>query len=159
MSQFVLPATTCRVPLHAVGSTDGGKWRDGAPGEIRTPDLLLRRQPLYPAELRARARWIQFTCKPVVVVRTRYPELTGQGSLSGPWRCVDEPNRACRTDVVKRQPENYEPLITDHFFHYQRSRRPPPPPRPPRSRPPPPPPPTRSALGRASLTLMVRPPS
>ena|SRR5215469_3775623 len=25
----------------------------GAPGEIRTPDLLLRRQPLYPAELRA----------------------------------------------------------------------------------------------------------
>ncbi len=26
----------------------------GAPGEIRTPDLLLRRQSLYPAELRAR---------------------------------------------------------------------------------------------------------
>src|SRR6476661_8127664 len=26
---------------------------DGAPGEIRTPGLLLRRQPLYPAELRA----------------------------------------------------------------------------------------------------------
>src|ERR1044072_6517966 len=28
-------------------------WDFGAPGEIRTPDLLLRRQPLYPAELRA----------------------------------------------------------------------------------------------------------
>jgi hypothetical protein len=28
--------------------------KHGAPGEIRTPDLLLRRQPLYPAELRAR---------------------------------------------------------------------------------------------------------
>ncbi len=28
--------------------------RDGAPGEIRTPDLMLRRHPLYPAELRAR---------------------------------------------------------------------------------------------------------
>ncbi len=27
----------------------------GAPGEIRTPDLLLRRQSLYPAELRARS--------------------------------------------------------------------------------------------------------
>jgi hypothetical protein len=27
--------------------------KSGAPGEIRTPDLLLRRQPLYPAELRA----------------------------------------------------------------------------------------------------------
>ena len=26
---------------------------NGAPGEIRTPGLLLRRQPLYPAELRA----------------------------------------------------------------------------------------------------------
>jgi hypothetical protein len=25
----------------------------GAPGEIRTPDLLLRRQSLYPSELRA----------------------------------------------------------------------------------------------------------
>ena len=28
----------------------------GAPGEIRTPDLLLRRQSLYPAELRARSQ-------------------------------------------------------------------------------------------------------
>src|SRR5580693_10039414 len=44
--------------------------------------------------------------------------------------------------------------------------RPPPPPRPPRSRPPPPPPPyppppppPRSVFGRASLTLMVRPPT
>jgi Group II intron, maturase-specific domain len=27
---------------------------NGAPGEIRTPDPLLRRQMLYPAELRAR---------------------------------------------------------------------------------------------------------
>ena len=28
--------------------------RSGAPGEIRTPDLLVRSQTLYPAELRAR---------------------------------------------------------------------------------------------------------
>jgi hypothetical protein len=28
--------------------------RNGAPGEIRTPGLMLRRHPLYPAELRAR---------------------------------------------------------------------------------------------------------
>src|ERR1035441_9509152 len=27
----------------------------GAPGEIRTPDLLIRSQPLYPTELRAHA--------------------------------------------------------------------------------------------------------
>src|SRR5208337_3296283 len=33
---------------------EGSKGVDGAPGEIRTPDLLLRRQSLYPAELRAR---------------------------------------------------------------------------------------------------------
>ncbi len=38
----------------------GGAWilddeeRSGAPGGIRTPDPLLRRQILYPAELRAR---------------------------------------------------------------------------------------------------------
>jgi hypothetical protein len=30
-------------------------WENGAPGEIRTPDPLLRRQMLYPAELRARS--------------------------------------------------------------------------------------------------------
>src|SRR5487761_232366 len=29
--------------------------KNGAPGEIRTPDPLLRRQMLYPAELRARS--------------------------------------------------------------------------------------------------------
>ena len=29
----------------------------GTPGRIRTADLLLRRQTLYPAELRARMRW------------------------------------------------------------------------------------------------------
>ena len=28
-------------------------WENGAPGEIRTPDLLVRSQTLYPAELRA----------------------------------------------------------------------------------------------------------
>src|SRR5437868_11877080 len=32
-----------------------GIEKTGAPGEIRTPDLLLRRQSLYPAELRARS--------------------------------------------------------------------------------------------------------
>jgi hypothetical protein len=32
-----------------------GDGKNGAPGEIRTPDPLLRRQMLYPAELRARS--------------------------------------------------------------------------------------------------------
>jgi hypothetical protein len=30
-----------------------GHWLNGAPGETRTPDPLLRRQTLYPTELRA----------------------------------------------------------------------------------------------------------
>ncbi len=29
----------------------------GVPGEIRTPDLLIRSQALYPAELRAQMSW------------------------------------------------------------------------------------------------------
>ena len=40
----------------------------GAPGEIRTPDLLLRRQSLYPAELRA--RFFNYT------VAIRFPAAT-----------------------------------------------------------------------------------
>ena len=35
--------------------------KTGAPGEIRTPDLQLRRLPLYPAELRARKEPLEFT--------------------------------------------------------------------------------------------------
>ena len=33
--------------------------KNGAPGEIRTPDPLVRSQMLYPAELRARAGILQ----------------------------------------------------------------------------------------------------
>lgn len=39
--------------LFAAGSSD--LW-DGAPGETRTPNPLLRRQMLYPFELRARQK-------------------------------------------------------------------------------------------------------
>jgi hypothetical protein len=40
----------------------GAVRRSGAPGEIRTPDPLVRSQMLYPAELRARGlQLIQFT--------------------------------------------------------------------------------------------------
>ena len=50
----------------------GAVW-NGAPGEIRTPDLMLRRHSLYPAELRARpqlgylkSRFLSgFACVPV----------------------------------------------------------------------------------------------
>ena len=33
--------------------TEPVSWNNGAPGEIRTPDHLVRSQVLYPAELRA----------------------------------------------------------------------------------------------------------
>ncbi len=36
-----------------VGLVDVGQATDGLPGGTRTPDLLLRRQLLYPVELRA----------------------------------------------------------------------------------------------------------
>ena len=38
---------------------------DGAPGEIRTPDLQLRRLPLYPAELRARVSSVHRQVRPI----------------------------------------------------------------------------------------------
>ncbi len=59
---------SCRTPLSIVGSSnlkrrilDTRKGfsctkYNGAPGEIRTPDLLVRSQALYPTELRARVR-------------------------------------------------------------------------------------------------------
>jgi hypothetical protein len=37
-----------------VAGTGGTIRDDGGTGEIRTPDLMLRRHPLYPSELRSR---------------------------------------------------------------------------------------------------------
>ena len=50
-----------RIEGKAVQRGKRRNWRrtmrvTGAPGEIRTPDLLLRRQSLYPTELRARSK-------------------------------------------------------------------------------------------------------
>src|SRR5437667_1767503 len=44
----------CTHSAHGREELKGKCLQTGAPGEIRTPDLLLRRQSLYPAELRAR---------------------------------------------------------------------------------------------------------
>src|SRR5580698_9643465 len=43
------------MPLKEEMGREKAKRKSGAPGEIRTPDLLLRRQSLYPSELRAPA--------------------------------------------------------------------------------------------------------
>src|SRR5258708_27398319 len=103
----------------------------GAPGEIRTPDLHLRRLPLYPAELRARnsslhrnRRFAFQRCEQSLIAESEQPRAKSQ-----------EP-RAVYLRPCPRSPRS------------PRSPRPPPPP----------PPPGRSALGRASFTLMVRPP-
>ena len=40
-------------PVHFGWRKEVAMWIYGAPGAIRTPDLLVRSQLLYPAELRA----------------------------------------------------------------------------------------------------------
>jgi hypothetical protein len=57
----------------------GNLLKYGAPGEIRTPDLQLRRLPLYPAELRARS--LQFTS------RVRHHQM--QTSVDLPGSCCE----------------------------------------------------------------------
>jgi hypothetical protein len=50
------PAVSARrvEPGRAVKAAVGFTMENGAPAVIRTPDLLVRSQTLYPAELRAR---------------------------------------------------------------------------------------------------------
>ena len=60
--------------------------RNGAPGEIRTPDLLVRSQALYPTELRARtfdlADGHLCRCRATIAIRRRERILTSPvGSL------------------------------------------------------------------------------
>jgi hypothetical protein len=49
------------MPLKEEMGREKAKRKSGAPGEIRTPDLLLRRQSLYPSELRAHATGVVYT--------------------------------------------------------------------------------------------------
>ena len=48
----------------------------GAPGEIRTPDPLLRRQTLYPTELRARCRSQLYCKRNAAVIETTIADLS-----------------------------------------------------------------------------------
>jgi hypothetical protein len=64
--------------------------KDGAPGEIRTPDPLVRSQMLYPAELRARAAILpKFACGAadsgflVAANRTSFDSARNQNWLPG----------------------------------------------------------------------------
>src|SRR6185437_12153464 len=56
---------------------DAIRKQSGAPGEARTPDPLLRRQMLYPAELRAQAK------KPPSHGETKFKTLSLCGKKSG----------------------------------------------------------------------------
>ena len=67
---------------------------NGAPGEIRTPDLTLRRRSLYPAELRARS--------------LRIPHFR----VSGPLRGL-QANRQQSIAVLRRR----VPLLSQLLHH------------------------------------------
>jgi hypothetical protein len=75
----------------------------GAPGEIRTPDLLLRRQPLYPAELRAR---------------------TGMYSLHGPGKRLQEGGEFLSSDRAGRHHHHRRGCrdLRDRAHHHRRLR-------------------------------------
>src|SRR5579862_1793916 len=102
--------------------------------------IRVRRQPLYPTEL-----WAQYA----------------KNGLHGSAQTPRRGHAAARLESRWRLSPQGSLYSMMTAATYQRSRLPPPPPpRPPRSRPPPPPPPPlRSVFGRASLTLMVRPPT
>ena len=57
---------------------------DGAPGGIRTPDGLIRSQPLYPAEVRAQSRLLRINIKKKMAEEVGF-----------------EPTVRCRTTVFK----------------------------------------------------------
>ena len=62
----------------------------GAPGEIRTPDLVVRSHALYPTELRARFR------KRARILACRYHTPTGPGAAAAP--APKAQIRKCRRD-------------------------------------------------------------
>ena len=94
-----------------------GRIVNGAPGEIRTPDLMLRRHPLYPAELRARAFRIlrhqaairpvqqlpRLECVPVLYGSTRpRPVPPPRTTLELTFHI--EPHRRCPSTFVPQGP-------------------------------------------------------
>ena len=122
------------------------KWRlfsnvNGAPGEIRTPDLQLRRLPLYPAELRARSSSLHRN--------RRFAFQQSKQKLKTRKRAAEN------QELKSREPRAKSQELRAAYLRPRSPRSPRSPPRPP----PPPPPPGRSVLGRASFTLMVRPPT
>src|SRR6267143_1975143 len=66
----------------------------GAPGEIRTPDPLLRRQMLYPAELRARGRSHSDSKAFAAVPKIKYSSFQGSPHITVPELCQNPRLRA-----------------------------------------------------------------
>ena len=56
-------------------------YLNGAPGESRTPDLLIRSQSLYPAELRAHT--CGFKRNHTQIIRVLRAAQSGEGQLKG----------------------------------------------------------------------------
>src|SRR5262245_63420115 len=61
--------------------------RDGAPGEIRTPDLMVRSHALYPTELRARA------ANALIYVVPRADDAELPSNQGGGSTCFSPPRR------------------------------------------------------------------
>ncbi len=74
----------------------------GAPGEIRTPDLLVRSQALYPTELRAQAK--------------RY-DIDRNGKRPAVTFCGPQSTRKCRLDQTSLFPAGYESDWIDRIGH------------------------------------------
>ncbi len=62
--------------------------RNGAPGEIRTPDPLVRSQVLYPAELRARCLKLQIFCLTTICCALVAFGVLGSGFLLCSTSCI-----------------------------------------------------------------------
>jgi hypothetical protein len=65
-----------------------GEGVSGAPGEARTPDPLLRRQTLYPAELRAHSWLLVDSTK--VATPIRQPIVPKSWSFGSTWSNLEQ---------------------------------------------------------------------
>jgi hypothetical protein len=74
--------------------------RCGAPGEIRTPGLLLRRQPLYPAELRAHSDGTQIGYHFRLPTRSATCPLTANLSVGTPRAILRRKSHGVRKFTV-----------------------------------------------------------
>ncbi len=108
-----LPAILSNSADHNVGSSNvSGRLKQkahlsvgfsyGAPGEIRTPDHLVRSQVLYPAELRARVKLQQSQSSPSLALPPARPQRCASCFACGPGHPSWVPVRSYRSEPLPR---------------------------------------------------------